>query len=162
MLEQVGTRAKPRANPLGGLLKTSAVLRIGSGLVLMTRHAWDGLFDAYEFVWKEVPWAWVTAFAEEGVPVPHLLAPAAALLLFAIALAWISGFLTRFFALLLLGMSVVALGFVHDDHAAIAELCWLYLLISFTLVLFGSGSLSLDRLFRFGAERTAKPKKTRY
>lgn len=161
LLEQVGTRPKTAANPLGGLLKSSAVLRIGSGLVLMTRHAWDGLFDAYEFVWKEVPWPWVTGFAGVGVPVPHLLAPAAALLLFAIALAWIAGFLTRFFALLLFAMAALALAFAHDDHAAFAELCWLYLLIAFTLILFGSGSLSLDRLFRFGAERS-KPKTPRY
>ncbi len=163
MLEQVGgSRPKSNPNPLGGLFKTSAVLRIGSGLVLMTRHAWNGLFSAYEFVWKEVPWEWVTRFAEVGVPVPHLAAPTIALLLFAVALAWITGFLTRLFALLLLVISALALAFAGDDHAGFAELCWLYLLISFTLLLFGSGSLSLDRLFRFGTERSSKPKTPRY
>ena len=162
MLEQVGSRSQPKPNPLGGLFKTSAVLRIGSGLVLMTRHAWDALFDAYEFVWKEVPWEWATAFGAQNVPLPHLLAPTAALVLFAIALAWTTGFLTRFFAFLMLVLCGIAMGFVHDDSAAFAELVWLYLLIAFTLVLFGSGSFSLDRLFRFGAERSAKPKTFRY
>lgn len=161
MLEQVGTRPKTRPPPLGGLLQTSAILRIGSGLVLMTRHAWDGLIAAYEFVWREIPWEWVGAFDAQGVPMPHLLAPLAALLLFVISLAWITGFLTRLFAALLLGMTAVALGFVHDDHAAVAELCWLYALIAFTLLLFGSGSLSLDRLFRLGFKRT-KPSSLRF
>ncbi len=161
MLEQVGVRPKNTVNPLSSLLKSSAVLRIGSGIVLMTRHAWEGLIAAYEFVWKEVPWEWVAAFSEEKVPLPHLAAPAAALLLFAIALSWITGFLTRLFALLLMGLSATALVFVQDSQAAFAELCWLYLLIAFTLTLFGSGALSLDRLFRFG-EGKAKPKSPRY
>ena len=79
MLESYGPNPRQAQNPLGSLLKTSAILRIGAGIVLMTRHAWDAVFNAYHFLWKEVPWEWVTTFVNEGVPMAHLAAPFAAL-----------------------------------------------------------------------------------
>jgi uncharacterized membrane protein YphA (DoxX/SURF4 family) len=157
MLEQIGSDRRKNENPLGDLFKTSAVLRIGAGLVLMSRHAWDALIAAYQFLWKEVPWDLVTTFAKEGVPLPHLAAPTAALLLFVIATSWIVGFLSRLFAFLLFLSSGLALLFAQGDYAAFSELCWLYLLIAFTLMLFGSGAISLDRLFNIGA----RPRKSR-
>lgn len=157
MLESFAPRQAP--HPLASLLKSSAVLRIGAGIVLLTRHAWDALFDAYQFVWKEVPWDWVPVFSREAVPLPHLAAPAAAFLLFVIAAAWITGFLTRLFAALMLVLCAASLAFASTEFGAFSELCWLYLLISFTLVLFGSGAISLDQLFRIGSRRGKPPAK---
>jgi uncharacterized membrane protein YphA (DoxX/SURF4 family) len=157
MLESYGPHPRNAQNPLGSLLKTSAILRIGAGIVLMTRHAWDAVFAAYRFLWKEIPWDWVPVFVHEGVPIPHLAAPFAALCLFIIATAWIIGFLTRLFSVLMMLLCIAALGFASIEFAAFSELCWLYLLIAFTLTLFGSGAISLDKLFRIGSQRGKTP-----
>ena len=153
MLESYGPNPRQAQYPLGSLLKTSAILRIGAGIVLMTRHAWDAVFNAYHFLWKEVPWEWVTTFVNEGVPMAHLAAPFTALSLFIIATTWIVGFLTRLFSVLMMLLCIAALGFASTEFAAFSELCWLYLLIAFTLTLFGSGAISLDKLFRIGSQR---------
>jgi hypothetical protein len=39
------------------------------------------------------------------------------------------------------------------------EAAWLYLLIAFTLLLFGSGAISLDKLFRLGESWSSRPRK---
>ena len=153
MLEQVGSGSRAKENPLLPLLKSTAVLRIGSGLVLMFRHAWEAIIQAYQFIWKEIPWDWVLLLEAERVPFPHLMAPALAVLLFAVAAAWIIGFLTRLFAVLMLALSGLALSTAGADHPAFSELSWLYALIAFTLLLYGSGAISLDQLFRWGSHR---------
>jgi len=160
MLEHVGTNPRAAEHPLSSLVKTSAILRIGTGIVLMSRHAWDGVWNAYQFLWKEVPWTWVADFTEEGVPLPYLAAPTVALLLFVVAAALIVGFVTRLFSAILITLCSIALLFAADDYAAFSELCWLYLLISFTLLLFGSGAASLDQLLQIGSR--SKPSVTRY
>lgn len=152
MLESYGPNPRQEQNPLGSLLKTSAILRIGAGIVLVTRHAWDAVFNAYQFFWNEVPWDWVTTFGSQGVPMGHLSAPFVALTLFVVASTWIVGFLTRLFSVLMMMLCIAALGFASTEFAAFSELCWLYLLISFTLTLFGSGAISLDQLFRIGSQ----------
>lgn len=157
MLESYGPNPRQAPNPLGSLLKTSAILRIGAGIVLMTRHAWDAIFDSYHFIWKEVPWDWVTVFVSQSVPIPHLTAPFTAFCLFIVATAWIVGFLTRLFSVLMMFLCLAALGFASTEFAAFSELCWLYLLIAFTLTLFGSGAISVDKLFRIGSQRTKTP-----
>lgn len=153
MLEQVGSSSRQPKNPLLPLLKSTAVLRIGAGVVLMSRHAWEGLLQAYDFLWKETPWDWVPLLEAEKVPFPHLVAPALAVLLFAIATAWIAGFLTRLFALLMLVLSGIALSTAGAAHPAFSELGWLYGLIAITLILYGSGAFSLDQLFQWTSRR---------
>lgn len=160
MLEHVGSNPREAEHPLASLVKTSAILRIGTGIVLMSRHAWDGIWNAYQFLWKEVPWTWVNAFTEEGVPLPYLAAPAVALLLFLVAAAFIVGFVTRLFSAILFTLCAVALLFAADDYAAFSGLGWLYLLVSFTLMLFGSGAVSLDQLIQLGTR--SKPTVSRY
>jgi uncharacterized membrane protein YphA (DoxX/SURF4 family) len=160
MLEHASTSPRAAEHPLSSLIKTSAILRIGTGIMLMSRHAWEGIWNAYQFLWKEQPWHWVVTFAEEGVPVPYLAAPFAALLLFVVALAFIVGFVTRLFAAILLSLCCIALLFAQNDYAAFSELCGLYGLISFTLLLFGSGAVSLDQLITLGSR--SKPAAPRY
>jgi uncharacterized membrane protein YphA (DoxX/SURF4 family) len=153
MLEQVGSSSRASENPFLPLLKSTVLLRIGAGLVLMFRHAWEGVFQAYRFLWEEIPWDWVRLLETHGVPFPHLTAPALAALLFAVALAWIAGFLTRLFALLMLVLCGLALTLAGGEHPSFSEISWLYALIAFTLLLYGSGAISLDQLFRWGSHR---------
>jgi uncharacterized membrane protein YphA (DoxX/SURF4 family) len=161
MLESYGSKPRVDQNPLASLFKTASVLRIGAGLVLLTRHAWEASLKAYQFVWKELPWDWVPIFVEQGVPMAHLAAPTTAAILIVVSFSWITGFLTRFSAALMIALCATALGFASTDYGAFSELCWLYLLTAFTLTLFGSGAISLDQLFRIGS-RWGKKSPNRY
>ncbi|MCB1225199.1 MAG: hypothetical protein KDK99_05245 [Verrucomicrobiales bacterium] len=157
MIEQIGGSSASRRgdHPLGALFQTTAVLRIGAGVLLLSRHLWQALPAAHQFIWKEVPWAWKTAFEDAGVPYPHLVAPAVAVVLALVCASWILGFLTRFFSLLFMVVAVAALLVDRHAHPEFGELCWLYLIIAFTLCLFGSGAVSLDQLFQLGSRRKA-------
>jgi uncharacterized membrane protein YphA (DoxX/SURF4 family) len=155
MIEHIGGNPAANQNPWSSLFKTIAVLRIGAGVLLLSRHGWDAAQGAYEFLWKEQPWAWVLAFSEAGMPYPTLLAPAVAIVVAAVAVSWCVGFLTRLFSVVFMP---VAIGVILHAGPLYTERCWLYLLIAFTLLLFGSGSLSIDQLFRLG-ERWGQPKK---
>lgn len=148
---------EPSSRPMvedefGELFKTVSVLRIGSGLILALFHAWDGAVGAWHFLWQEQAWDWVSALNQAQVPYPHLVAPAAAGLLAAVAISWMVGFLTRLFSLLFLPVGIGALIVAERVDAPQVETCWLYLVIAATLLLFGSGNISLDRLFRAGHE----------
>lgn len=157
MLEYTGASPAASQNPWSSLFKTIAILRIGSGVLLLTRHGWTAAVDASQFLWKEQPWDWVRFLADAGVPYPHLTAPVVALVVAAVAVCWTVGFLTRFFAVLFLPVVVGALFLAEKAASPLAEAAWLYLLVSVTLVLFGSGAVSIDGLFRLG-ERWSRPK----
>ncbi len=159
MLDYIGGNPAANANPWSSLFKTIAVLRIGTGILLLTRHAIVGVLGAYEFLWKEQPWGWVKAFSEAGLPYPQFTAPAAALVLGAVAVSFTAGFLTRLFALLFMPVLILFLAYAQQMAAAQVETAWLYLLISFTLLLFGSGAISIDKLFHIGESWASRPKK---
>lgn len=159
MLDYIGGNPAANANPWSSLFKTIAVLRIGTGILLLTRHAIVGVLGAYEFLWKEQPWDWVKAFSEAGLPYPQFTAPAAALVLGAVAVSFTAGFLTRLFALLFMPVLILFLAYAQQMAAAQVETAWLYLLISFTLLLFGSGAISIDKLFHIGESWASRPKK---
>jgi uncharacterized membrane protein YphA (DoxX/SURF4 family) len=150
MLEYTGGNPSMPQNPLGSLFKTVAIMRIGSGTLLLVRHGWGGALSAYHFFWKEQPWAWVTAFHEAGLPYPHLIAPSAAVVVAGVALSWIIGFLTRLFAFIFLPVVITALVILQKAGSVQLEAAWLYLFIAVTLLLYGSGAVSVDQLFRLG------------
>ncbi len=99
-------------------------------------------------------------FADAGLPYPQFTAPAVAIVVAGVALSWCIGFLTRLFAAVFLP---VLIGFLilasKTAPAAQLEAVWLYLLISITLVLFGSGAISIDKLFRLGADFGSRSKR---
>jgi uncharacterized membrane protein YphA (DoxX/SURF4 family) len=156
MIEHIGG-APQRSNgsPLA-FLKTVLILRLGAGTLLFTLHGWRPALDAYHFLWEETPWNWVPAFDAAGMPIPHLLAPAAALVIAAVGISWILGFLTRFFSALLIPICIASFGMVRQFEPAAVESVYLYLLVAITLMLFGSGAVSLDGLFRLGARGSKK------
>lgn len=150
MLEYTGGSPATAQPQLGSLVQTAAILRIGTGLLLMTRYGIGAVQNAYQFFWNEKPWAWVPAFHEAGMPYAHLLAPFVALLIVAVALSWIIGFLTRLFAFAFLPVVITTLVVLHNADSPRVEAAWLYLIITITLLLFGSGTVSVDQLFRLG------------
>ena len=157
MIEYTGTGPVDNSPPLSSYFKTISILRIGAGLVLMYHHGWAAAWSAYEFLWKEKPWPWLDLLKEAGIPQPHLAAPALAVVVAAVALSWITGFLTRLFSLLLIGVLAAVL-MLTQRQGVPAEAAWLYLFIAATLTLFGSGAISLDGLFHLG-QNWSKPKK---
>ncbi|HBJ85490.1 MAG TPA: hypothetical protein DDZ88_16755 [Verrucomicrobiales bacterium] len=150
MLEYTGGSPAAVQSPLGSLFKTVAIVRIGTGTLLMTRHGFSAALSAYQFFWKEQPWAWVTAFHDAGLPYPHLVAPLTALLVAGVALSWIIGFLTRLFSVIFLPVVITALVILQKAGSVQVEAAWLYLFITVTLLLYGSGAVSVDQLFRLG------------
>lgn len=150
MIEQIGGNPAAAQNPWASLLKSVAILRIGTGTLLLVRHGVGGVTGAYQFFWKEQPWPWVTVFHDAGVPYAHLVAPLTAVIVGAVGLFWVLGFLTRLFAVAFLPVVITALVIAQKGGFAMAETAWLYLFISITLLLFGSGAISIDQLFRFG------------
>ncbi|MBX7209158.1 MAG: hypothetical protein K1X78_12645 [Verrucomicrobiaceae bacterium] len=140
------------------LFKSAAVLRIGAGAVMAWFHAWPGLVGGYKFLWKEQPWDCVAALDAAHVPFPHLVAPLAAIVVASVALSWMLGFVTRLFSLAAIPAAIV--GFVVAQRAGslLAETCALYFFIAVTLLLFGSGSISLDWFFSRGQSGKAPPK----
>lgn len=144
---------------LASLFKTISVLRIGAGLTLLWFHAWNGAIGAYQFLWNEKAWDWLEAFKSASFPLPHISAPAAAIVLAAVAVCWTLGFLTRLFAAVFIPVGLGALWMAKSLNAPHAETCWLYLFIAITLLLFGSGNVSLDGIFRLGAGMRPKKKK---
>lgn len=150
MLEYTGGGPAAAHSPLGSLFQTVAIVRIGTGVLLMVQHGFSAAVSAYHFFWREEPWTWVPAFNQAGVPYAHLVAPLVALLVAAVALSWIIGFLTRLFAVIFLPVLITTLVLLHQAGSAQAETAWLYLFITVTLLLFGSGAVSVDQLFRLG------------
>ena len=147
MLEYTGENPATPQSPVGSLFKTVAILRIGTGTLLLTRHAITVLPAAYHFLWNNQPWDWASFMADNGIPYAHL-----------VAIFWVLGFLTRFFAVVFLPIAAGALILAQKVGSPMAETCWLYIFAAITLLLFGSGAISLDKLFNLG-QRPKKKKK---
>lgn len=161
MLISVGdTPAKPVADEgLGRLFKSVAILRIGAGAVLAWFHGWPGAVSAYQFLWKEQPWDWVGVLDKAHVPYPHLAAPAVAFVIAAVAISWILGFVTRLFSAAFIPVVIGAMIVAHRLGSHQLEICALYLAVATTLLLFGSGNISLDFFFKLGQRAKEQPKR---
>lgn len=138
------------------VFRTVAPLRIGAGGVLFLQYALESTLRAWHFIWDHAPWAMIETFTKAGVPYPNFVAPATAFLTIIVAVAWMVGFFTRLFSVLFLPLLFLVLPHVHRaaDHGE-ETACWLFIFISITLSLSGSGLLSLDRLFSL----MSRPKK---
>lgn len=157
------TKPKSKSKPaidegLGQLFKSIAILRIGAGASLAWFHGWPGLKGGYQFLWQEQPWEWVKVLDQAQVPVPHLVAPAIALVVAAVALSWILGFVTRLFAALFIPVVIATIVTAHRSGLPGLEPGMLYLAVAFTLLLFGSGNVSLDFFFKLGSQGVEPPK----
>ncbi|MBK8091265.1 MAG: hypothetical protein IPK32_04540 [Verrucomicrobiaceae bacterium] len=152
MIEYYGENPAANQNPWSALFKTIAILRIGTGVMLLSHHGVRMVIAAYQFLWKEQPWELARHFTDAGVPWAHLTTPAAALLVAAVGLSWTVGFLTRFFAIVFLPFIITVILMLQKIGSLHVEAAWLYGFITVTLLLFGSGAVSLDKLFHIGGQ----------
>lgn len=159
MIEYTGGNPAADQNPWSSLFKTIVILRIGSGLLLLTRHGWEAAWNAYQFLWAEKGWDWVKVFNDAGLPSPTIIAPAVALIIGAVAVSWTIGFLTRLFSVVFIPILIGFLIMAQKTGAGGSEAGWLYLLIAITLTLFGSGAVSIDQLFHLGTRPKKKKRK---
>ncbi len=138
--------------------RTLAVLRMGAGLVLFFKYALEGSVKAWQFIWQHKPWDLVATLEQAGVIWPQVSACTAAFVALAVALAWILGGFTRLLSALFLPVLLVTLSMQSSLHVeAHATAAWLFLFIAITLLLYGSGRLSLDGLL----QTYGRPKKRR-
>ena len=162
MIEYTGGSPAAQQPSFSSFFKTIAVLRIGAGVLLLIRHGFAAALGAYHFLWAEQEWDWVHIVGQAGLPYPHLLTPALALVVLAVGLSWSLGFLTRLFAVIFLPVVIGFIAFAQFTGGPFLELGWLYLFVTLTLMLYGSGTFSLDKLFHLGADfRSARRKKRR-
>jgi uncharacterized membrane protein YphA (DoxX/SURF4 family) len=159
MIEFTGSNPTADPSPWTSVLKTTFILRAGAGVLLLVSHGWSGAWRAYEFLWEEQSWDWVPRLNEAGVPYPHLVAPALALAVAAIAISWCVGFLTRLFSLVFIPVLIAFIAAAQRAGSPLVETAWLYLLVAVTLLLFGSGAVSIDKLFHLGESWSSAPKK---
>lgn len=152
----------PSAKPEGpGLhhLRTIAPLRIGAGLILFFLYALEASVRSYELIWKHIPWAMTDTLQKAGIPYPGILAPAAAGIALVVAIFWVLGFLTRLFSIVFLPVNIGAIIVIERLNAeSQAGVCWLFLFVTLTLILFGSGLVSVDALFHLGSRPKKKPR----
>jgi|JI8StandDraft_1071087.scaffolds.fasta_scaffold121478_2 uncharacterized membrane protein YphA (DoxX/SURF4 family) len=132
--------------------QTIAVLRIGAGLVLFLAYGLEATLKAWHFIWSKTPFPLVQTLEPTFLPWPQFIAPTAAFITCTVAIAWIVGFYTRLFAALFLPLPLISLFVAGTVKATEADctVAWLFLIISATLLLYGSGNLSVDALFRLG------------
>lgn len=136
-------------------------LRIGAGATLLYMHAWQEAVSAWQHLWNQTPWYAPGTLTTAGLPLPEVLATAAATVAAFTAVSWILGFATRFAAFIFLPVVLGALLVSNrTGQSFAAEACVLYLLASVTLLVSGSGWLAVDTLFRLG--KGAKAKKSGY
>jgi uncharacterized membrane protein YphA (DoxX/SURF4 family) len=152
MIEYTGGNPAAQDVSFGSFFKTIAILRIGAGVLLLVKHGIAAALGAYHFLWAEQEWDWAHLTAQAGLPYPHLITPLLALVVAAVGLSWTLGFLTRLFAVVFLPVVIGFLIFTQFSGGPYVEVAWLYLIITATLMLYGSGALSLDKLFHLGAD----------
>lgn len=153
------TQPPPQAeNPLKRL-RTVAFLRVGAGLILLLYYGLGAAVQGYEFVWNGKPWEWVKLLTDAGFPMPHILAPVAGGITVITAVSWTVGFFTRLFSVLFLPVALGAIVLVERLNVPVHEpFVYSLVLITLTLMLYGSGYVSIDGLFKL-VDRPKKKKK---
>jgi uncharacterized membrane protein YphA (DoxX/SURF4 family) len=137
--------------------RTVAVLRIGAALLVFLEYGLEGSIRAWSFIWRHTEWPVVDAIAAAGWPYPSALGPAAAFIALGVSIAWFFGFLTRVFSIAFLPVLFATLLIVERANAGGHQAaCWLLIFTSITLILYGSGKISLDWLFSLRSGKRSK------
>ena len=151
----------PHKGPGGPLLGTMP-LRIASAGVLLYLHTWQQAQSGWFYLWHQKPWDLPLLVAKVQFPYPDALAIAAALIAFTVTVSWLLGFLTRLFSVLFIPVLLgVLLGANRLEEYAAAEAAMLYVFISLTLVISGSGWFSVDKLFVMNRNPRRSPRRKR-
>ncbi len=154
MLSSFGSNSSSRAghSPLSAF-RTVSLLRIGTGLVLFFYYGLEAMMRGWQFALKQVPWTFAADLERAAIlPAPKVFAVLVAIIVVGVSVSWTLGFLTRLFAALFI--PVIIGGMVVGERLSIpghGELGMLYLLIALSLLISGSGTVSLDTLFKLGS-----------
>lgn len=129
-------------------------LRIGAGATLLYMHAWQHAFLAWRSVWHQEPWEVIAVVEQSGLPLPKILAVAAAGIAIFTAFCWILGFFTRFASVAFIPVTLGALWVCNRVNQSFgAEACILFLLVALTLVIKGPGWFAIDSFFSKGKHK---------
>ncbi len=133
----------------GGQWVGTIPLRIGSALILLYLHTWQQAVLGWHYLWHQQPWDLPGLITKASLPYHDILAISAATIGISVTVSWILGFLTRFFSFIFIPVILgVLLAANRLGEYTIAETAMLYLLISLTLLITGSGWISADALFK--------------
>lgn len=146
----------------GGITASIGVipLRLGAALILLCRHAWSQIPQAYQALWNARAWDVIDQIESAGLPFAKFLSLLSAFIVGVVSLGWLLGFLTRFCAFLLMPLALAAIAVCnHAGNGSGAEAALLYFFIAVTVAYFGPGGLSLDALFR---RRSRDSRRLRY
>ncbi len=162
LLTSFETSKRPSSAPNAGFfqrLQTVALLRMGTGLLLLLYFGIPAAVNGYQFVWNAGTWEWVKIVASAKFPAPHLLTPIAGGITILVSLSWLVGFYSRLFAILFLPVVFGGIALAEGLNAQAYEpFCYLLLFVTLTVILYGSGMISVDAVFQF-AEQPKKKKR---
>jgi uncharacterized membrane protein YphA (DoxX/SURF4 family) len=127
-------------------------LRLIGGISLIYLHGWTAAHDAWQHLWHGAPWDAIEYLEKASMPMPRVLALAAAGITTFAGASWILGFATRFASYIFLPVAIGALLVANKmtasvEHSYAAETAVLYFLIALTLLVNGSGWFSIDAIF---------------
>lgn len=130
-------------------------LRLIGGVSLLYLHGWAGATAGWAHLWSNAPWDAIGFLERASIPMPRVMAIAAAAITAFTGASWILGFATRFASLVFLPVALGALLVANragQNYAA--ETCVLYFLIALTLLVNGSGWMSIDAIFNAARGRS--------
>jgi uncharacterized membrane protein YphA (DoxX/SURF4 family) len=137
-------------NPLlhGGIF----ILRAGLAAIMFFMHGLPHAIAAWSYIWKKQPWELVETLTELQYPFPAILSSSTAIILTIFPLSIFLGFLSRISAAILVVFLVTILVAAGSLEGFITqESIFLYLIGYSTLIVTGSGQISLDTAFRRSA-----------
>ncbi len=123
-------------------------LRIGAGITLLYIHAWNQAIFAWQYIRHQQTTDFIETIRSIGLPMPNITAVVIAIVTTLTAIGWIFGFYSRLLSLLFLPITLGALLVANRaDQGFAAESALLYFFIALTILINGSGWLSLDAIF---------------
>lgn len=127
-------------------------LRLVAGIALLYMHGWTEGLAGWHHLWNQASWDSIAVLENAKLPWPEVLALTAAGITAFTGASWILGFATRFASFIFLPVALGALLVANRsgqsvEHSYAAETCVLYFLIALTLLVNGSGWLSVDAIF---------------
>jgi uncharacterized membrane protein YphA (DoxX/SURF4 family) len=134
-------------------------LRLIGGISLLYLHGWTAGHEAWQHLWHGAPWDAIAYLEKAALPMPRVLALAAAGITTFAGASWILGFATRFASFIFLPVALGALLVANKmtvsvEHSYAAETAVLYFLIALTLLVNGSGWFSIDAIFNAARNRS--------
>ena len=141
------SNAPQGAHPLmhGGIF----ILRTGLASVMLLMHGIPLAIAAWRYIWKKQPWPLVESLTELQYPFPAIVSTSTAIILTIFPLSVFLGFLSRIASAILVVFLVTVFVAASSLEGFIAqESIFLYLIGFSTIIVTGSGFISLDTVFQ--------------